>query len=130
MTQIFLVKPSGERVMVVLEALRKDDKTSQLLQHACGALAASWMKTLERQGEVTWLTRDSKPFLRIRKDGVLLQAKNGVDEFIRLNQMQLKNGFAMMVEVWNDNRKLAQSTLRSELFCYSDHMLIEISVRR
>jgi hypothetical protein len=106
MTQIFLVKQSGEKVMVTTEALRKHDKPAQLLQHACGALATNWMKVLERQKEVPWMIKDSKPFLRIRKDGVLLQGKTGVDEFIPLKQLHLKSGFAMMIEVWNDNRKI------------------------
>jgi hypothetical protein len=69
-------------------------------------MATSWMKALERQKEVTWITKDSKPFLRIRKDGVILQGKTGVDEFISLNQLQLKAGFAMTIEIWNDNRKV------------------------
>jgi hypothetical protein len=48
------------------------------------------MKTLDCQKELVWIMNGASPLLLIRKDGVIFQGKSGAEEFISLNEVQLK----------------------------------------
>jgi hypothetical protein len=107
-TNIHFVNQSGERATISKDSMGKDDKMSQLLGHACESLASTWMKTLDRQKEVVWMVKGTSPILRIRRDGVVFQGKMGADEFVPLNQLQLKSGHAMAVEICRGTEKVAE----------------------
>jgi hypothetical protein len=107
-THIHFATQSGERVTMIREALGRDDKMAQLLGQACESLAGTWMKTLDRQKEVVWIVKGTSPVLRVRKDGVVFQAENGADEFIPLNELQLKSGYAGAVEICRGAAKVAK----------------------
>ena len=106
MTNIHFVTQSGAKTTVTNEEFAKDAKMAQLLTYSCRALANTWMKTLERQSEVIWMEKDSVPTLKIRKDGVIVKEKSGIEEFIPLSQFHVKPGFALTVEIFNGDKKL------------------------
>ena len=108
MTNIHLVTQSGAKATIASEGFGKDDKMGQLLTYACQALASTWMRTLERQNEVLWMAKDSSPTLKIRKDGVLVKEKTGVEGFIPLSQFNVKPGFALAVEIFNGDKKVVK----------------------
>ena len=123
-TQIQLVTQSGERATISRESLGKDDKMWQLMDYACKSLAGTWMKTLDRQKEVVWIAKGTTPLLRIRKDGIVFQGENGADEFIALNELQLKAGFfATEVEVCRGDTKVLRVN-RAESNCFVGEMLL------
>ena len=108
-TQIHLVTQSGERATIAGESLGADDKMWKLMDYACKSLAATWMKTLDRQKEVVWIVKGTTPILRIRKDGVVYQAKNGAEEFIPLNELKLKAGvFPTAIDICRGETKVLQ----------------------
>jgi hypothetical protein len=107
-THIYFVTPSGERVAMIKESIRQDDKMAQLLGRACESLASTWMKTLDRQKEVVWIVKGTSPILRVRKDGVVFLGKSGADEFIPLNQLQLKSGPLTSVDICRGDTKVAK----------------------
>ena len=60
-----------------------------------------------------WLVKETVPYLRIRKDGVVYQGKNaqgmtGADEFISLNELQLKSGLLATVDICRGDTKIAK----------------------
>jgi len=105
MTNVHFVTKSGEKATVTSEGLGKDDKMAQLLNYACHALATTWMKTLERQSEVVWMSKGSSPTLKIRKDGVLVKEESGVEAFIPLSRFHVKSGFAFAADIFHDDKK-------------------------
>jgi len=106
MTNVHFVTKSGEKATVTSEGLGKDDKMAQLLNYACHALATTWMKTLERQSEVVWMSKGSSPTLKIRKDGVLVGDKSGVDTYIPFGQFQMKPLYGLGVQILNGDQKV------------------------
>jgi hypothetical protein len=108
-TTVSLAMKSGGGVTMTRESIGRTDKDKMvlLLDYACQSLASSWMKTLERQQEVLWLVNGTNP-VRIRKDGILFQGKNGADEFIPLNELQLKSGFLATVDICRGDMKVAK----------------------
>jgi hypothetical protein len=108
MTNIHFVTKSGAKATVTSEGLRKDDKMAQLLNYACHALATTWMKTLERQNEIDWMSKGSSPTLKIRKDGVLVKEKSGVEAFIPLSRFQVKSSFALAADIFDDDKKIVK----------------------
>jgi hypothetical protein len=111
-TSVYFLTQSGEKVTMTRESIR-NDKMTQLLDYACESLATTWMKTLNRQKEVVWLVKETVPYLRIRKDGVVYQGKNaqgmtGADEFISLNELQLKSGPLATVDICRGDTKIAK----------------------
>jgi hypothetical protein len=111
-TSVYFLTQSGEKVTMTRESIR-NDKMTQLLYCACESLATTWMKTLDRQKEVVWLVKGTVPYLRIRKDGVVYQGKNaqgmtGADEFISLNELQLKSGPLATVDICRGDTKIAK----------------------
>lgn len=111
-TSVYFLTQSGEKVTMTRESIR-NDKMTQLLDYACESLATTWMKTLDRQKEVVWLVKETVPYLRIRKDGVVYQGKNaqgmtGADEFISLNELQLKSGPLATVDICRGDTKIAK----------------------
>jgi hypothetical protein len=107
-TNIHFVTQSGEKATISKESVGKDDQMSQLLGHACAALATTWMKTLDRQKEVVWMVKGTSPILRIRKDGIVYQGKMGTDEFIPMNELRLRSGHAMAVELCRGDQNVAK----------------------
>jgi hypothetical protein len=107
-THIYFVTQSGERVAMIKESILQDDKMAQLLGNACESLASTWMKILDRQKEVLWIAEGTSPILRVRKDGVVFQGKSGADEFIPLNQLQMKSGYAAAVEICRGDTKVVK----------------------
>jgi hypothetical protein len=107
-THIHFVAQSGERTTMSKESIGQDDKMAQLLGHACESLASTWTKTLDRQKEVVWIAKGTSPILRVRKDGVVFQGKIGTDEFIPLNQLQLKSGHLATVDICRGDAKVAK----------------------
>ena len=107
-TRVHLVAQSGERLIVGREALGKGDTDSQLLMdHACGSLAETWAKNLERNTEVIWLQKGSSPLLKIRKEGVLVEGATGADGLIPLSQMRLQpRQVGLSVDILNGDRKV------------------------
>ena len=107
-TRVHLVAQSGERLIVSREALGKGDQESQLLMdRACRGLAETWAKNLERNMEVVWLTKGSSPFLKIRKEGVLVEGASGADGLIPLGQMRMQpRQVGLGVDVLNGDRKV------------------------
>jgi hypothetical protein len=93
---------------MIKESIRRQDDMAQLMGHACESLACTWMKTLDRQKEVVWIVKGTRPILRVRKDGVVFQGENGADEFIPLNELQLKSGYAATVEICRGAAKVAK----------------------
>jgi hypothetical protein len=108
-THIYFVTQSGEMATIIDETIRQDNKMTQLLDQACESLASTWMKNLDRQNEVVWTMKGKNPNLRIRKDGVIYQGKNGADEFIPLNELQLKPGFAGAIEICRGDVKVVKA---------------------
>jgi hypothetical protein len=78
----------------------------QLLNHSCESLATTWMKTLDRQKEVTWIMEKTSPLLRIRKDGIIFQGKSRAEEFIPLNEVQLKSKYPGTVDICRGGAKV------------------------
>ncbi len=107
-THVYFVTKSGERVVIARESIRQDDKMIQLVSHACGSLASAWMNTLEHQNEVVWIADKTGPILRLRKDGVVFKGKMGADEFIPLNDLQLKPGPLTLVDVCRGDAKVVR----------------------
>jgi hypothetical protein len=105
-TRIHFATQAGETVTVSEEALGRDDKMAQLLDCSCQALTGTWMKTLDRQKEVPWITKGSIPILKIRQDGVIVEGKMESDGFIPFSELQLKEGFALSVNVCRGDRKI------------------------
>jgi ribosomal protein S1 len=75
------------------------------------ALAQSWAKTLEKQTEVVWLTKGDAPWLKIRKDGVLVEGGVGSEGFIPLNQFSTRQGSGLRasilpIEILNGDKKV------------------------
>jgi hypothetical protein len=105
-TNIHFVTQTGEKVTVSEEALGKDDKMAQLLNYSCKAMATTWMKILDRQKEVPWITKDSTPILKIRHDGVIVEGKMESDGFIPLSELELKAGHVLSVNVCRGDRKI------------------------
>lgn len=122
-THIYLVTQSGERATIIRESLGNDDKMWQLMDYACKSLAGTWMKTLDRQKEVVWIVKGTIPILRIRKDGIVFQGRNGADEFIALNELQLKVGFLATVDICRGDTKVLQVN-PAESNCFVGEMLI------
>jgi hypothetical protein len=122
-THIYLVTQSGERATIIRESLGNDDKMWQLMDYACKSLAGTWMKTLDRQKEVVWIVKGTTPILRIRKDGIVFQGRNGADEFIALNELQLKVGFLATVDICRGDTKVLQVN-PAESNCFVGEMLI------
>jgi hypothetical protein len=111
MTNIHFVTRSGAKATVTNEGLGKDDKMGQLLNYSCHALASNWMTSLERQNEVVWMMKDSLPIMKIRKDGVLIKEKTGVESFIPLNQFHANPGYALAVDIcYGDKKALKVNT--------------------
>ena len=108
MTNIHFVTQAGAKTTITNEEFAMDAKMSQLLTYACRALANTWMKALERQREVVWIAKESGPILKIRKDGVLVKGKTGIEEFIPLSQFNVKPGFALAVEIFNGDKKVVK----------------------
>jgi hypothetical protein len=105
-THIFFTTNSGEKLIISNEKLsRNDDKMQLLLELASTAIAETWMKTMERQTEVVWLTDGSTPLLKIRKEGVLVEGK-GSAGFISLNQFNVKQAHGLAVELRNGDQKI------------------------
>jgi hypothetical protein len=94
--------------MISNEALGKGDKESQLLMdRACTSLAGTWAKTLERNTEVVWLKKGSSPFLKIRKDGVVVEGATGMDGLIPLSQMRTQAlPMGLNVDILNGDRRV------------------------
>jgi hypothetical protein len=107
-TRVHLVARSGERLMISSEALGKGDKDSQsLMDYACRGLAETWAKNLERNMEVVWLTKGSSPFLKIRREGVMLEGATGADGLIPLSQMRVEpRQVGLSVDILNGDRKV------------------------
>jgi hypothetical protein len=107
-TRVHLVAQSGERLIVSREALGNGDKESQLLMdRACRSLSETWVKTLERNKEVVWLTKGSSPLLKIRKEGVLVEGASGTDGLIPLSQMRTQpRQTGLGVDILNGDRKI------------------------
>jgi hypothetical protein len=112
-TSVYLATQSGEKAVITRESVRNHDKMTQLLDHACRALASTWLKTLERQKDVVWLVKGTTPTLRIRKDGVVYTGTNaqgltGAEDFISLSDLQLKSGPLATVEICRGDTKIAK----------------------
>jgi len=106
-TNIFLTTNSGQKLIVSNEKLLKgDDKMELLMERASTAMAEVWAKNLERQTEVVWLMDGSKPLLKIRKDGVLVGDKSGVDTYIPFGQFQMKPLYGLGVQILNGDQKV------------------------
>ncbi len=91
-TNIFLTVNSGQKLGISNEKfLKGDDKMELLLDRASGDLAETWAKNLDKGTEAVWLKDGDRPLLKIRKDGVLVEPKNGLPTFIPLRQFQIKN---------------------------------------
>ena len=105
-TNIHFVTQTGEKVTVSEEALGRDDKMAQLLNYSGKAMATTWMKTLDRQKEVPWITKNSTPILKIRHDGVIVEGKMESDGFIPLRELELKPGHGLSVDVCRGDRKI------------------------
>jgi hypothetical protein len=105
-TNVYFSTHSGEKATLSREALRNDEKMTLLLDQACGALAGTWMKTLERQKEVVWIENGAEPLLRIRKDGLIFRGKTGTEEFIALNEVQLKGKYPSTVDICRGETKI------------------------
>jgi hypothetical protein len=105
-TNIGFVTQSGAKAALSMESIGNDDKMEQLLDYACLAMANTWMKILQRQNEVVWVAKDSKPTLKIRKDGVLVKEKTGVEGFIPFSQFRVKPGFALKADIFNGDKKV------------------------
>jgi hypothetical protein len=108
MTNIHFATKSGAKATITSEGFGKDDKMAQLLNHACHALATTWTKTLERQSEIVWMSKGSSPTLKIRKDGVLVKEKTGVETFIPLSRLHVKSGFALSADIFDDDKKIVK----------------------
>lgn len=105
-TDIFFTTNAGEKVIVHNEKLLKgDDKMQLLLEHAVTAMAETWMKKLERETEVVWLTNGANP-VKIRKDGVLVEGKTGPEGFISLGQFNTKPVYGLEVQILNGEQKV------------------------
>src|SRR5262249_9623242 len=78
------------------------------LHKASTGMAETWMKTLERQTEVVWLTDGAKPLLKIRKDGVLFVEKSGTEIWIPLNQFNIKPVHGLDVQIFNGDQKIVK----------------------
>jgi hypothetical protein len=112
-TNVSFATQSGEGVTMTRESMGRTDKMAQLLDYACKSLASTWMKTLDRQKEMVWIAKGTSPILRIRKDGVVFQGKNGqgtigADEFIQLNELQLISGFLATVDICRGDAKVTK----------------------
>ncbi len=106
-TDIFLTTNAGEKVIIHNEKfLKGDDKMQLLLERAGTAMAETWMKTLERQTEVVWLTNGASPLLKIRKDGVLVEGKSGSDGFISIGQFNTKQLYGLDMQILNGNQQV------------------------
>jgi hypothetical protein len=103
---IHLHTQSGEVASIMDESIRQNNKMLQLLDHACKSLASTWMKTLDSQKEVVWIVKGTSPVVRLRKDGLVFQRENGAEEFISLNELQLKPGYATAVEICRGDVKV------------------------
>ncbi|HEY1461922.1 MAG TPA: hypothetical protein VGF44_00725 [Terriglobales bacterium] len=116
-TSIHLVTNSGGKVTVSNEKfLKNDDKMDLLLQCASGALAEVWAKKLESQTEVVWLMNGSTPQVKIRKEGLCVDGKAGMEIFIPFGEIQFKPGFALQIQLLNGAGKVA--TLNSDAANY------------
>lgn len=107
-TNIFLTTNAGQKLGISNEKfLKGDDKMELLLDRSSGDLAETWAKTLDKGTEVVWLKDGDSPLLKIRKDGVLVEPKNGLPTFIPLGQFQIKNAtFPGSVEILNHDQKV------------------------
>lgn len=116
---------AGEKVIVAHEVFRKgDNKMQLLLDHACGALAETWFKTLERKTEVVWLMKGSSPLLKIRKEGLLVESKPGPDGLIPLNQLRVQPLYGLEVQIFNGDKKVLTANSGAENY-YVGLTLIE-----
>lgn len=107
-TNIYLVPQSGGRLNISREALGDGDKESQLLLDcACRCMAENWAKALDRNAEVVWLMKGSKPLLKIRKEGVLVEGVTGADGLIPLSRMRVQPRHLGGVDVLNGDRRVA-----------------------
>jgi hypothetical protein len=127
-THVHFLTQSGEKAILSREALGQDSKMAQLLNHSCESLANTWMKTLDRQNEVAWIIKGTSPLVRIRKDGIVFQGKTGADEFIPLNELQLKSKYAATVDICRGDAKMTNVNSASPNFFVGETlvaMLIE-----
>ena len=106
-THIHFVTNSGEKLTISNEKLlRGDDKMQLLLKLSTAAVAEGWAKTLEKQTEVVWLTQDSSPLLKIRKEGIIVEGKAGSETLIPLGQFQTKPLHALQMQILNGDQKV------------------------
>ncbi len=107
-TNIHLVAQSGERLIISRQSPGQGDHESQLLlDRASRSLAETWAKALERQTEVVWLANGTKPVLKIRKEGVMVEGVTGVDGLISLGQMRVQpKPVGLAVDILNGDRKV------------------------
>jgi hypothetical protein len=128
-TNVHFVAESGEKATLSREALGHDDKMSQVLDHACEGLANKWMKTLDRQKEVVWIVNKTSPLLRIRKDGIVFQGKSGADEFIPLNEVQMKSKYPATVDICRGDAKVTNVNCASPNY-FVGEMLIAMLLEK
>jgi hypothetical protein len=106
-TQVIFITPSGKRVLVSDETLRRNDKKmDQLMDLACNAIAEKWAKTLEHQSDVVWIENGTAPLIKIRKDGLVVSEKTGAESFLPLNQVRYKQAFGLKLDILNGDRKV------------------------
>jgi hypothetical protein len=129
-TNVYFSTQSGEKAILTREALRNDDKMEQLIGHACEALAGTWMKTLERQKEVAWIMDGTNPILRIRKDGIIFQGKTGTEEFIALNELQLKAKYPGTVDVCRGATKVTNVSSASSNYFVGETLIAMLNENR
>jgi hypothetical protein len=125
-THVHFVTQSGEEATLIREALGHDDKMAQLLAHACESLASTWMKTLNCQKEVVWIMNGASPLLPIRKDGVIFQGKSGAEEFISLNEVQLKSRYAATVDICRGDAKVTNVNSASPNYLVGETLIAKL----
>jgi hypothetical protein len=121
-TMLFFGTQNGERVQIVTEKLLKQDERIQdVLERACGALAETWEKRLDKQKEIDWIVNGSQAVLKIRKEGVLVEG-NPVG-LIPLDQFQIQSK-GWLFAVCKGEQKVTTVNAASANY-YTGLMLIE-----